>query len=86
MSRATSAGSSSKLRHKYLCSARAATICGSTAKSTVVIARRQIAEVLVRSLTSEAATRKTFELVADRGVADEANGTGCSEWGSFGKP
>ena len=34
-----------------------------------VVARRQIAEVLVRSLTSNAACRKTFELVAERGPA-----------------
>ena len=34
-----------------------------------VIARRQIAEVLVHSLTSEAAVRKTFELVAVTGPA-----------------
>ncbi len=34
-----------------------------------VVARRQIAEVLVRSLTSAGATRKTFELVAERGPA-----------------
>lgn len=34
-----------------------------------VIARRQIAEVLVASLTSGAALRKTFELVAERGPA-----------------
>jgi uncharacterized protein YbjT (DUF2867 family) len=34
-----------------------------------VIARKQIAEVLVGSLTSEAADRKTFELVAERGPA-----------------
>lgn len=34
-----------------------------------MIARRQIAEVLVASLTSEAALRKTFELVAERGPA-----------------
>ena len=34
-----------------------------------VIARQQIAEVLVRSLTSNAACRKTFELVAERGPA-----------------
>lgn len=34
-----------------------------------VVARRQIAEVLVRSLTSKAARRKTFELVAERGPA-----------------
>jgi uncharacterized protein YbjT (DUF2867 family) len=32
-----------------------------------VIARRQIAEVLVRSLTSKEASRKTFELVAETG-------------------
>jgi len=34
-----------------------------------VVARRQIAEVLVRSLSSDAAVRKTFELVAERGPA-----------------
>lgn len=34
-----------------------------------VIARRQIAEVLVNSLTSDAALRKTFELVATKGPA-----------------
>lgn len=34
-----------------------------------VIARQQIAEVLVCSLTSEAANRKTFELVAEKGPA-----------------
>ena len=34
-----------------------------------VIARQQIAEVLVRSLTSDAARAKTFELVAERGPA-----------------
>ncbi|HMN78103.1 MAG TPA: SDR family oxidoreductase [Burkholderiaceae bacterium] len=34
-----------------------------------VVARRQIAEVLVRSLTSNAACRKTFELVAEHGPA-----------------
>ena len=34
-----------------------------------VIARRQIAEVHVRSLTSETALRKTFELVAEKGPA-----------------
>lgn len=34
-----------------------------------VVARRQIAEVLVRSLASDAAVRKTFELVAERGPA-----------------
>jgi len=36
-----------------------------------VIARRQIAEVLVRSLSSEAADRKTFELVAEDGPAPD---------------
>jgi len=35
------------------------------------VARRQIAQVLVRSLGSEAAARKTFELVAERGPAPE---------------
>ena len=34
-----------------------------------VIARRQIAEVLVRSLTSDQALRKTFELIATTGPA-----------------
>jgi uncharacterized protein YbjT (DUF2867 family) len=34
-----------------------------------VVDRRQIAEVLVRSLASDAAVRKTFELVAERGPA-----------------
>ena len=34
-----------------------------------VVARRQIAQVLVASLTSDAAIRKTFELVAQRGPA-----------------
>ncbi len=34
-----------------------------------VIARSQIADVLIASLTSPAADRKTFELVADRGPA-----------------
>ena len=34
-----------------------------------VVARRQIAQVLVRSLTSDAALRRTFELVAERGSA-----------------
>ena len=34
-----------------------------------VVARRQIAEVLVRSLTLDAADRKSFELVAERGPA-----------------
>lgn len=33
------------------------------------VARQQIAEVLVKSLTSEAARGKTFELVAERGAA-----------------
>lgn len=36
-----------------------------------VIARRQIAEVLVGSLTSDEALRKTFELVATKGAAQE---------------
>lgn len=36
-----------------------------------VVARRQIAEVLVRSIVSAAAERKTFELVAERGSAQE---------------
>ena len=36
-----------------------------------VIARRQIAEVLVRSITSDQALRKTFELVAITGPAPE---------------
>jgi len=34
-----------------------------------VVSRGQIAEVLVRSLTSDAANRKSFELVAERGPA-----------------
>lgn len=34
-----------------------------------VIARQQIAQVLVASLTSDAARQKTFELVAERGAA-----------------
>jgi len=34
-----------------------------------VVSRRQIADVLVHSLTSKAAERKTFELVAERGPA-----------------
>ena len=34
-----------------------------------VIARRQLAQVLVASLTSEGARRKTFELVAVKGPA-----------------
>jgi uncharacterized protein YbjT (DUF2867 family) len=36
-----------------------------------VIARQQIAEVLVHSLTSQAARGKTFELVAERGPAQK---------------
>src|SRR5271165_7024291 len=36
-----------------------------------VIARRQIAEVLVSSLASDEALRKTFELVANKGPAQE---------------
>ena len=36
-----------------------------------VIARRQIAQVIVSSLGSEAATRKTFELVAEPGPAPQ---------------
>jgi uncharacterized protein YbjT (DUF2867 family) len=36
-----------------------------------VIARRQIAEILVRSLTSPQAERKTFELVATAGAAQQ---------------
>jgi hypothetical protein len=35
------------------------------------VARRQIAQVLVRSLGSDTAVRKTFELVAERGPAPE---------------
>jgi uncharacterized protein YbjT (DUF2867 family) len=35
------------------------------------VARRQIAQVLVRSLGSGAAARKTFELIAERGPATE---------------
>lgn len=35
------------------------------------VARSQIAQVLVRSLTSDAAQRKTFELVAERGPAPD---------------
>jgi uncharacterized protein YbjT (DUF2867 family) len=34
-----------------------------------VVSRQQIAEVLVRSLVSDAAIRKTFELVAETGSA-----------------
>lgn len=37
-----------------------------------VVARAQIAEVLVASLTSTAANRKTFELVAEQGAAQAA--------------
>jgi uncharacterized protein YbjT (DUF2867 family) len=36
-----------------------------------VVSRAQIAQVLVRSLASASATRKTFELVAERGPATE---------------
>jgi hypothetical protein len=36
-----------------------------------VVARRQIAEALVSSLTSQAAKRKTFELVATKGSSTE---------------
>ena len=36
-----------------------------------VVARSQIAEVLVRSFASDAAERKTFELVAERGPAPD---------------
>lgn len=36
-----------------------------------MIARRQLAEVLVRSLTSDEALRKTFELVAETGSAPD---------------
>jgi uncharacterized protein YbjT (DUF2867 family) len=36
-----------------------------------VVARRQIAEILVHSLTSDYATRKTFELVATTGPAPD---------------
>ena len=39
------------------------------APSDGVVARAQIAQVLVASLTSSAANRKTFELVAERGAA-----------------
>ena len=39
-----------------------------------VVARRQIAEVLVRSLALDAADRKTFELVAERGPAPKGSG------------
>jgi uncharacterized protein YbjT (DUF2867 family) len=35
------------------------------------IARRQLAEVLVRSLSSDAAVRKTFELVSAKGASQE---------------
>jgi hypothetical protein len=43
----------------------------STLTSDGAVARSQIAEVLVRSLASEAAERKTFELVAERGPAPD---------------
>jgi uncharacterized protein YbjT (DUF2867 family) len=36
-----------------------------------VIARRQLAQVLVASLTAESAVRKTFELVATKGAAQQ---------------
>jgi uncharacterized protein YbjT (DUF2867 family) len=39
----------------------------------------QIGEVLVQSLTSDAALGKTFELVADRGPAARAFDTLCSK-------
>ena len=39
--------------------------------SNGVVQWNQIAEVLVRSLTSDAAERKTFELVAERGSAPD---------------
>ena len=35
------------------------------------VARRQIAQVVIRSLGSDAAVRKTFELLAERGPAPE---------------
>ena len=35
------------------------------------VARRQIAQVLVRSLGSDAAVRKTFELIAERGPSTD---------------
>jgi len=35
------------------------------------IARRQLAEVLVRSLSSDAAVRKTFELVSTKGASQD---------------
>ena len=41
-----------------------------------VIARRQLAEVLVASLTSDAALRKSFELVATRRGAPHGAGRG----------
>ncbi len=41
----------------------------SSSPSDGVVARAQIAEVLVASLTSPSANRKTFELVAERGAA-----------------
>jgi hypothetical protein len=36
-----------------------------------VVARRQIAQVLVRSLVSDQAIGKTFELIAERGAAQD---------------
>jgi hypothetical protein len=39
--------------------------------SDEVIARQQIAEILVRSLISDQALRKTFELVAEHGSAQK---------------
>ena len=36
-----------------------------------VVSRRQIAQILVRSLTSDQALRKTFELVAAKGPASD---------------
>jgi uncharacterized protein YbjT (DUF2867 family) len=40
-------------------------------QSDGVVARRQIAQVLVRSLSSDHVLRKTFELVAERGAAQD---------------
>jgi uncharacterized protein YbjT (DUF2867 family) len=45
--------------------------CQSGDPSDGVVARRQIAEVLVHSLISDRATRKTFELVATTGPAPD---------------
>lgn len=36
-----------------------------------VVARRQIVQVIFHSLTSDAATGKTFELVSERGAVQE---------------